>query len=77
MLSGTDQQLGEVMAISKKINPEEQVAEKAEGIALEQAPKEEGKGRISETIKNERNKPDGSRKTDRAMKIMRDLWNDI
>ncbi len=54
-----------------------QVNENSEGVTLEQALKEEGEGRTAETIKNEEKKQVGTSKAEQAMKIMKEMWEDI
>ncbi len=55
-----------------------QITDKSKkGVTLEQALKEEGKGRTPESIKNEGNKQVGVSKVEKAMKIMKEMWDDI
>ncbi len=52
-----------------KSKAENQVNENSEGVTLEQALKEEGEGRTTETIKSEGKKTEGSNKTEQAIKV--------
>ena len=50
---------------------------KPEEVTLEQALKDEGKGRTPETVSKSPVKSDGPTKVDQAMKIMEEVWPDI
>ena len=65
------------MVTTKRIKTESKPADATEAVTLEQALKEEGKGRTPETISQEDKKPKGPSKADLARKIMEEVWEDL
>lgn len=63
--------------IFKKDSHKAQVKDKSEDVTLEKSLKEKGEGRTPETISKKYKKSDGPSKTDQAMKIMEEMWDDI